>query len=221
MSLKLYYAPGACSFVPHFGLEAIQAACGEPFEAQSVRLHKGEQHTPEYLALNPNGQVPVLTVEGRPLTQITAICDYLDARFPQAGLLPREPWARAQAASTLAWLNNTVHPTFTRVFMPARFATDVGAQAQVREFAVGQFRHHLERIQGWLECAHPWLLGERPSFIDAYVLTLYRWGGLAGIDPAGLPALQAYVSRLAQQPPVAAAMARERIALETFKPSGA
>jgi len=221
MSLQLYYAPGACSFVPHFGLEAIQAASGQPFEARPVRLHKGEQLTPEYLALNPNGQVPVLVVDSRPLTQITAICDYLDARFPDAGLLPREPWARAQAAATLAWMNNTVHPTFTRVFMPARFAAEPEGQAQVRQLAVTQYRQHLERIQGWLECAHPWLLGERPSFIDAYALTLFRWGGLAGIDPDSLPEFKAFVARLAQQPPVAAAIARERIELNTFKPTTA
>ncbi|MBP8898272.1 MAG: glutathione S-transferase N-terminal domain-containing protein, partial [Sulfuritalea sp.] len=80
--MKLYYGPGACSFVPHVGLEAIKAATGEDFEAQSVKLHKGEQRTPEYLAMNPLGLVPVLVDEGRVLTQIVAICDYLDRGFP-------------------------------------------------------------------------------------------------------------------------------------------
>ena len=119
--MKLYYGPGACSFVPHVGLEAIKAATGEDFEAQSVKLHKGEQRTPEYLAMNPLGLVPVLVDEGRALNQIVAICDYLDRRFPQAGLLPAEPWQRAQAMSHFAWMNNTVHPTFTRIFRPANF----------------------------------------------------------------------------------------------------
>ena len=61
--MKLYYGPGACSFVPHVGLEAIKAATGEDFESQSVKLHKGEQQTPDYLALNPLGLVPVLVVD--------------------------------------------------------------------------------------------------------------------------------------------------------------
>lgn len=56
MSLKLYYAPGACSFVPHCLLEAS----GAVFEPVMVKLHKGEQHSPEYQAINPRGQVPVL-----------------------------------------------------------------------------------------------------------------------------------------------------------------
>jgi glutathione S-transferase len=221
MSVKLYYAPGACSFVPHVALEAIAAATGEPFEYQSIRLHKGEQASAEYLAMNPDGQVPVLTVDGRPLTQILAICEYLDARYPKVGLLPADPWARAQAMSSLAWMNNTVHTTFANFFMPQKFTADATAQASVRAFAVPKYRAHLERIQGWLECAQPWLGGAAPSFVDAYALTLLRWGGFAGIDPASLPAYRAYVERLAQQPTVAAAMAREKLELNTYKPAAA
>ncbi len=218
MSTTLYYAPGACSFVPHMAMEAIAAVTGAPFEFKSIKLHKNEQTLPEYLALNPNGQVPVLTVEGQPLTQIVAICEYLDLQYPQARLLPTTPWARAQALSTLAWMNNTAHPAFTHVFMPHKFTDDADAQAKIRAAAVGQFRGHLERIQGWLDCAQPWLGGAQPSFIDAYALTLLRWGGFAGIDPDSLPALKAFVERLMQQAPVAAAMTREGIALNTYKP---
>jgi glutathione S-transferase len=221
MSLRLYFAPGACSFVPHVGLEIAAAASGEAVDFHMLKLHKGEHKTPEYLAMNPNGQVPMLLVDGRPLTQIVAICEYVDARFPQAGLLPRDPWARAQQVSMLAWMNNTVHPTFTHVFMPDRFTDDADAQAKVRAFAAATYRTHLERIQGWLECAQPWLGGEKPSFVDAYALTLLRWGGFAGIDPASLPAYRDYVAKLAEQPAVAAAIARERIDLNTFKPAKA
>ena len=98
MNLELYFSPGACSFVPHVALEAIKGATGQAFEPKLVKLHKGEQKAPEYLALNPHGQVPVLIADGQPLNQIVAICDYLDRRFPQAGLLPAESWARARSA---------------------------------------------------------------------------------------------------------------------------
>src|SRR5690554_987028 len=111
--IELHYAPGACSFVAHAGLEIIKAATGDDFLAHPVKLHKGEQRTPEYLAINPNAQVPTLVVDGKPLSQIVAICDYLDRRYPQVGLLPTGSWERAQAMSQFAWMNNTVHPTFT------------------------------------------------------------------------------------------------------------
>ena len=215
--MTLYYGPGACSFVPHVALEAIKAATGEDFEVQSVKLHKGEQRTPEYLAMNPLGLVPVLVIDSKPLTQIVAICDHLDRCFPQAGLMPTEPWQRAQAMSHFAWMNNTVHPTFTRIFRPGNFVDSEAAQAELKQAALTAFRGHLERIQAMTAHAAPFLLGERLSFVDAYALVFLRWGGLAGIDPATLPAYQAFVARLAATPAVAAAMAREGIALETYK----
>lgn len=216
--IELHYGPGACSFVPHAGLEVVRAATGQDFVAHAVKLHKGEQRTPEYLALNPNGQVPTLVVDGRPLTQIVAICDWIDRRFPQAGLLPTETWARAQAMSRFAWMNNTVHPTFTHVFMPERFTDDASAQAAIKAFAIVQYRAYLERIQQWVaEAGEGFLLGERLSFLDIYSLTLLRWGGFAGIDPESLPRLWAHVQRVAQMPAVAAAIERERLKLNVYR----
>ncbi|HVC12069.1 MAG TPA: glutathione S-transferase N-terminal domain-containing protein [Burkholderiales bacterium] len=215
--MQLYFSPGACSFVPHVGLEAIKAATGTDFEPKLVKLHKGEQKTPEYLAINPNAQVPVLVVDGKPLNQIVAMCDYLDRSFPQAGLLPTESWARAQALSQLAWMNNTVHPTFNHVFMPDRYADSDAAKAEVRARAVQAFRAQLERIQQWCAGAAPLWFGGKVSFHDAYAFTLLRWGGFAGIDPDSLPGYRAYVARVMQAPAVAAALGRERIGLDTYK----
>jgi len=217
MNLELYFAPGACSFVPHVTLEAIKAATGQAFEPKLVKLHKGEHKTPEYLAMNPNGQVPVLVAEDKPLTQIVAICDYLDRSFPKAGLLPAEPWARAQALSQLAWMNNTVHPTFTHVFRASDFAQSEAAQAEVKTLAAARYRKLLERIQDWTAAAKPFWFGERITSHDAYAFTLLRWGGYAGIDPKSLPAYLAYVERVMAAAPVAVTLERERIKLDTYK----
>lgn len=206
MKLELYWAPGACSFVPHVGLEAAKAE----FEPKMVKLHKGEHRTPAYLAMNPSGQVPVLVVDGRPLTQIVAICDFLDRSFPQVGLLPKEAWGRSQALSQLAWINSTPHTTATRFFFPERYADSEAARAEVRKRATEDFRGYLERLQSTLQAKSFW-------FRDAYLFTLLRWGGYAGIDPRSLPAYHAYARNLLQSPPFAAAIARERISLDTYE----
>lgn len=204
--LQLYFAPGACSFVPHVGLEAAKAE----FEPKLVKLHKGEHRTPEYLTMNPNGQVPVLVVDGKPLTQIVAICDFLDRTFPRANLLPKDAWERSQALSQLAWMNSAPHTTATRFFFPDRYAESEAARAEVKKRATDEFRRYLDRIQG--------TLGEKSFwFRDAYLFTLLRWGGFAGIDPQSLPAYYGYAQELLKAPPIAAAAARERISLDTYK----
>lgn len=213
MSLKLYYASGACSFVPHSALELA----GASFEPAPVKLHKGEQRAPEYLAINPRGQVPVLVDGDEVITQIPAIVLYLDAKFPETGLLPASGVARTRALQTLTWMNNTVHPTFTHVFMPHKFTADEAAQKAVKAHAVEAYRGLLGELEALAQKANPWLGGEKPGALDAYALTLLRWGGFAGIDPNSLPATWALVQRFAALPAVARAMERERLELNVYK----
>jgi len=215
--LKLYYGPGACSFVPHAALEIIKAATGEEFDTQLVKLHKGEQNSPEFRAVNPDGQVPVLIVNDRPLTQIVGICSYLDARYPQAHLLPAEPEARARMLSTMAWMNNTVHPTFTHIFMPFKYAEDKAAQEELKRYNKILFTQQLARIAGMVDQADPYLNGAQLSLLDLYAVVFLRWGGLAGIDPDSMPGYKGFVERLAALPPLAAALARENQPLHYFK----
>lgn len=218
--LKLYYGPGTCSFVIHAGLEHIRSTTGTPYAAQMVRLHKGEHRTPEYRAVNALGQVPVLEVNGQPLTQLVAICDYLDRAFPEARLLPTDPWQRAQSMSQLVFMNNTAHPTFAHVFMPHHFGEGEAVQAEIKRFNLDRFRKHLERIQSWLpEGEAPGWFGAHPVFHDFYALTLLRWGGIGGIDPETLPQLWAHAQRVAQSAPVAATLADERLELNAFRAS--
>lgn len=215
MSLKLFYAPGACSFVPHAALELA----GATFEPVMVKLHKGEQRAPEYLALNPRGQVPVLVDGNDVVTQIPAIALHIDSLFPHAGLLPASGMARTRALQTLMWMNNTVHPTFTHVFMPQKFTADEAAQQAVKAHAVQAYRGLLEEIDAMARAASPWLAGAQPGVLDAYALTLLRWGGYAGIDPATLGATWDLSQRFAALPAVARAVERERLQLNVYKPA--
>lgn len=217
MSLKLYYAPGACSFVPHVLLEST----GAPFDPLLVKLHKQENYSPEYKAINPRSQVPVLVDGDAVITQIVAIVDHLDRRFPQAGLLPQAPLARTRALETLAWMNNTVHPTFTHIFMPHKFTDQPELHGALKAYNTTLYAGMLGELDALAQQAaaagQAFLGGEKPGPLDAYALTLLRWGSIAGLDPQARPALWALVQRIAAQPPVVRAMERERLQLNLYK----
>jgi glutathione S-transferase len=218
MSLKLYFAPGACSFVPH----ALLETAGAEFEPVMVKLHKNEQNDAAFRAVNPRGQVPVLVDGDQVITQIVAIVSYLDAKFPEQQLLPRDALARTRVLETLAWMNNTVHPTFTHVFMPFKFAETPEAQEELKRFNAKAYAGLLGEIEAMAKKAadagKPWLGGERLGPLDVYALVLLRWGGFAKIDPTTYPALWAHVQKVAQQPGVAKAVERERLQLNLYKP---
>ncbi|MDB5751635.1 MAG: glutathione S-transferase-like protein [Ramlibacter sp.] len=218
MALKLYFAPGACSFVPH----ALLENSGQPFEAVLVKLHKGEQKQPAFTAVNPRAQVPVLVDGEQAITQILAIVQHLDAKFPDQQFLPRQQLARTRVLETLAWMNNTVHPTFTHVFMPYKFAESPQAQAELKAFNAKVYAGLLAEIEAMAQKAaaagQPFLGGDHFGPLDAYALTLLRWGGYAKIDPTGYTALWAHVQKIAGLPGLQRAMARERLELNVYQP---
>ncbi len=105
--LTLYFAPGASSMAPHIALHEI----GAPFDAKAISFARKENRTPAYLALNPEGKVPTLVIDGRPLSEVAAILFYLARRFPAAGLLPAgDAEAEAQVISWMSFIAATVHP---------------------------------------------------------------------------------------------------------------
>ena len=219
MSMKLFFAPGACSFVPHVLLEMS----GANFEPTMVKLHKGEQYNEDYKLINPRSQVPVLVHDAHVVTQIVAITLYLDMLFPGQHFLPTDHMARAQALSTFAWMNNTVHPTFTHIFMPQKFTDQPEAQAAIKQHAIGQFKGMLSDLQDLViqknKAGRTWLAGEHFSPLDAYSLTLTRWGTIAGIAPSVHPELWAFVQQVAAVPAVARVIERERLQLDMSKPA--
>src|SRR4051794_41705013 len=93
----------------HIALNEI----GAPFELKLTALHRNENRTPEYLAVNPEGKVPVLIIDGRPpLTEVAATLWYLARRYPEAGLLPQfgDIEAEARVILWMSFIAATIHP---------------------------------------------------------------------------------------------------------------
>jgi len=67
--LTLYFAPGASSMAVHIALHEI----GVAFEGKPMSFKKNDMRSPDFLAVNPEGKVPTLLIDGRPLTEVAAI----------------------------------------------------------------------------------------------------------------------------------------------------
>jgi glutathione S-transferase len=81
------------------------------FREPVISFAKREQHASEYLKLNPEGKVPILLVDGHPLTEVAATLYYLARRFPEADLFPEgDLEAEAQVVSWMSFIASTIHP---------------------------------------------------------------------------------------------------------------
>lgn len=83
---------------------------GVEFERHDIPLLTGEQRSADNLARNPQGFVPTLEIDGLQIAQSLAIIDYLDARFPEPPLLPRDPAKRARALTLALIVAADTHP---------------------------------------------------------------------------------------------------------------
>jgi glutathione S-transferase len=208
MSIKLYYSPGACSLASHIALEEA----GLDYETQKINTAEGEQRSPWYLKLNPRARVPTLTVDGEVLTENVGILTYIAGGYPKAGLWPKDTWHQAKAVSTMAWLSNTVHPTFAHVFRPQRYTDDAQAQEAIKSHARGMYSDYLEEIDGLL-AGRTWAIGDRFTVVDGYLVVFYRWGNRLQLDMKALANYTKLIERVTARPAVKKVMQDEGITI--------
>jgi glutathione S-transferase len=136
-TLALYFSAGSSSMAPHIALHEI----GAPFESRPISLAKKENRTAAFLALNPEGKVPTLLIDGRALTEVAAILFYLAKAFPDAGLLPEgDLEAQAQVVSWMSFVASTVHPARRQGADHARAVYAIAERRLgSREWAVGRY----------------------------------------------------------------------------------
>ncbi|KQP12806.1 glutathione S-transferase family protein [Pseudorhodoferax sp. Leaf267] len=209
--LQLYYHPTDASMAPHMLLEEL----GVPFELKLVDRANQQHKSEAYLRLNPNGLIPVLVDGELVLYETAAILLHLADTHPQAGLAPTLATAeRAHFYKWLMWLSNTLHATLNLYFYPERWAspdhvhgaTTVKARAEAR---VGQLLQLLD--QEFERHGQPWLLGERYTALDPYLLMLGRWTRNFGHPARDHAYLGRYLQRVLARPAVQRAYATEQI----------
>jgi len=201
--LTLYYGPGACSMASHIVLEES----GEKYNARRMDLAKGEQRTPEYLAMNPQGRVPLLQLDnGEPLAENTAILPYLGKRFT---LWPTDSTAEAKALSLIGFFAASVHPAHAHVGRPERYTADQSAFPGIKDQGLKTFHGHLKQIDGML-AGREWF-GNEYSVLDPYGFVFYTWGVRRELPMAELKNYTAFKDRMKNRPAVARVLEDEKI----------
>lgn len=204
MKLELYYAPKTCALVPFVAL----TEAGADFTVHNMNSRSGQLKTSEYLKLNPKHKVPVLVIDGKPLTENPAIQLWIHHNFPEAKLLPSDPWQEIQAISLMCWFASGIHPKMTPNARPENFCDLPDSAESVKRVANRQ-------LLGEFKIAED-LLAEREFFFDhfttpdAYFHWCMRRTLSFKLDLSTFPNCMAHYHRLEQRASVQKLIAHEK-----------
>lgn len=182
---------------------------GLPGEIREISLRAGEHRTPEYLAINPRGQVPALVLDdGEVLTETAAILVAIGEMAPQSGLIPEAQAARWRVMKWLAWYAWNAPRSFLPAMMPSLYGPPQ-AENQIREAALKRVDALLAEIDAAL-AGRDWLAGDHLTAADLCVAMLTVFAGFLAIAPPD--ALMAHRARIFALPVLAGTLKAEGFA---------
>jgi len=197
--LTLYHAAPSRSSITRWMLEET----GEPYDIHLLSMSKGDNSTPEYLAVNPMGKVPALKHGDTVITEVAAICAYLADEFPRAKL--SVPIGTPRRGVYLKWL----------FFGPSCIEAAVIDRASPRKeeprramLGYGDFDTVMD-VTAKAIAKGPFLMGEQFTAADVIVGSNLRWGMMFKLLPERSEFV-AYTNRLAARPALQRAEAQDK-----------
>jgi glutathione S-transferase len=197
--LTLYHAAPSRSSIVRWMLEEL----GEPYDIHLLSLSKGEQMTPDYLAINPMGKVPALKHGDAIITEAAAICTYLADEFPHARL--NIPVGDPRRGPYLKWLffgPSCIEPAIIDRAAPRK------EEARRGMLGYGDFETVMN-VAAEAVAKGPYLMGEQFTAADVVMGSTIRWGMMFNLIPKR-PEFEAYVARLQQRPALQRATALDQ-----------
>jgi glutathione S-transferase len=198
-SLTLYHAVPSRAQVTRWMLEEL----GEPYDIHLLNLGKGENRTPEYLAINPMGKVPAIKHGDVVIAESAAICTYLADAFPKAGL--SVPVGDPRRGVYLKWLffgPSCVEPAVTDRAFPRK------EEARRGMLGYGDYDTVVDVLAKGV-AGGPYLMGAQFTAADVVIGSSLRWGMMFKLLPER-PEFKAYVGRLEQRPALQRATAKDK-----------
>jgi glutathione S-transferase len=199
--MKLYVHQGACSLSPHIVARELD------LDVRIVEVDRGTHRTSDgqdFLAINPNGYVPVLVLDdGEVLMEGPAIVQHLAEMKPARGLVPSDAHERRRIQSLLNFVATELHKPMAQMFSP-----DYAAVKDV-------LRKHITRRLEWISAqfAGNFLAGDSLSVADVYLFVCLNWSPWLDIDLSHWPGLEAFMRHVGARPAVREALKAEGLAL--------
>lgn len=197
MSLTFYYAPQSSASPTHWILEELKV----PYEKVRIDLQAEEQKKAPFLAINPNGKVPVLVHDGATIFESVAIAIHLGETFGvERGLFPAPGAARAEALKWLVWCNVSLGEATSRFI----HNTSRHIPAELRNEKAGAIaKEDIARLLRTLNAAleeKPYLTGDTFSIVDAHLASWIAFIGIVGIDVSPFDAISTWAKRCGERP---------------------
>jgi len=183
-------------------VKVVLAEKNLPYEIVPIDLRAQAQKTPDYLKLNPYGKVPVLTDDDTVLYESCIINEYLEEKYPNPPLLPKDPGKKAKARILIDYGMAHFDGAYQKLRM--ELAKDPKEQSQqVIDNAKGDLKKLLQRLENDIG-DQPYLVGDF-SLVDADLIPRFtRLEGFGVLPDPSLPRLGKYLERMKARPSVKA-----------------
>jgi glutathione S-transferase len=207
--MKLFYLPGSCALGPHIALEYS----GLAYEA--VRVERGRQIDPTYLAINPLGRVPALvTATHGTITEAPVVLSYIADVAAARGLLPAIGTPeRYEALRWMAYISSTVHPALGRLWRAERFCDDAGCESSVERAAATQLANDFAHIDKHLSNRR-WVAGDHLTAADFHLFVFGRLGLRLATSTRHFPSFHRHTMEIANLAATKNAIAQQGITFE-------
>ena len=173
---------------------------GLTYEREDWGLPLRDPKVPEFLALNPNGQVPVLLDGDFVLWESNAVLLYLAECYGQGTLWTQDPYVRARMYQWLGWQASELNrPWGYAVYALVRHEAGYDDPAKIAD-SIERWTVEMELLEGHLAKAESYVAGGQFTLADIAIgLSVHRWF-MTPFEKADLPAVAQYYGRLKERP---------------------
>ena len=210
MKLTLFYAPQTCATVPFITL----TEAGADFEVQDLNSRSGQLRTPEFLQLNPKHKVPVLIIDGDPLTENLASQVWIARHFPAAKLVPAHPLAEVKAISLMSFFGSGIHPHLTPNARPENYCDLPGSAENVKRVGNKLLFEDFAVVENLL-AGREWFF-DHFTAPDAYFFWCFRRAISFKLDLSQFKNCMAHCERMQQRASTQKLVAHEQRVMEAF-----